>query len=213
MEDECMKNRWWAVPVVFLGAVVLAMTGGAGIGDDCSNALPFEEGSVTNNQLTGEALWYEYVATETRDIGFSVRFPGTDLVARIAVFDACGGTEIVSADGGFLRTGANVVFDAQAGTTYKIRISNISGADAMTKFTQSPKTRACGDPGTGDCDTNTGSPECDNMCSGISCPSCCETICAADSFCCTTTWDQVCADAALIDCVDVPVELQSFNIE
>lgn len=208
-----MKNRWWAVAVVFLGAVVLAMSGGAGVGDDCSSALPFLEGSVANNQLTGEALWYEYVATETRDVGFAVRFPGTDLVARIAVFDACGGTEIVSADGDFSRTGANIVFEAQAGTTYKIRISNISGAEAMTKFTQSPTNRACGDVGAGDCDAANGSPFCDDTCTTISCPGCCDTVCALDSFCCDVEWDSICAGEAADNCVDIPVELQSFNVE
>jgi hypothetical protein len=208
-----MNTRWWVGSAVFLGAVVLAMSGGAGVGDDCSSALPFLEGSVANNQLTGETLWYEFVATETRDVGFSVRFPGTDLVARIAVFDACGGTEIVTADGDFLRKGASVVFDAQAGTTYMIRISNISGAEAMTKFTQSPKTRACGDPGTGDCDTANGSPECEDMCTGISCPGCCDTVCALDAFCCDTEWDAICAGSAIAECVDIPVELQSFNVE
>ena len=37
---------------------------------------------------------------------------------------------------------------------------------------------------------------------GLGCDdaTCETTICAADSFCCDTQWDQICADAALIDC-------------
>jgi hypothetical protein len=45
----------------------------------------------------------------------------------------------------------------------------------------------------GDCCEANGTPGCDNG-------SCCADICTADPFCCATTWDQLCADAANIDC-------------
>ncbi len=53
---------------------------------------------------------------------------------------------------------------------------------------------------------------------GCSDSTCCEAICAADSFCCQTQWDQLCADAALLNCAicDVPCELPTgtaFEVE
>ncbi len=32
------------------------------------------------------------------------------------------------------------------------------------------------------------------------CDDCAATVCASDSFCCTTEWDQLCVDAAAVDC-------------
>jgi hypothetical protein len=45
----------------------------------------------------------------------------------------------------------------------------------------------------GDCCEANGTVGCDNG-------SCCANICTADPFCCATTWDQICADAANIAC-------------
>jgi hypothetical protein len=55
-----------------------------------------------------------------------------------------------------------------------------------------PQPSACG-PGAGDCFSPNGTPGCDDV-------ACCEAICAADAFCCDTEWDQLCADAAAVDC-------------
>ncbi|MGP1346737.1 MAG: di-heme oxidoredictase family protein [Phycisphaerales bacterium] len=51
----------------------------------------------------------------------------------------------------------------------------------------------CGGGGESDCCIANGTPGCDD-------PTCQDFICAADPFCCDTQWDQICADAALIDC-------------
>ncbi|MCA9286587.1 MAG: hypothetical protein KDA22_15285 [Phycisphaerales bacterium] len=61
--------------------------------------------------------------------------------------------------------------------------------DAACDCGQEP---ACGDPSAGDCCTNTGTPFCDNE-------ACCLAVCAFDSFCCESTWDQICADEAAKD--------------
>jgi hypothetical protein len=62
---------------------------------------------------------------------------------------------------------------------------NTPSCDANCQLTGNP---ACG-PGAGDCCVVNGSPGCAQT-------SCCETICDADAFCCDSTWDQLCADAA-----------------
>ncbi|MGP1346004.1 MAG: trypsin-like serine peptidase [Phycisphaerales bacterium] len=54
---------------------------------------------------------------------------------------------------------------------------------------------ACGTPEAGSCCENNGTPFCDDQ-------ACCELICAADPFCCNTSWDQICADAAIDQCVN-----------
>ncbi|MFQ5489200.1 MAG: hypothetical protein ACE5GE_00650, partial [Phycisphaerae bacterium] len=50
----------------------------------------------------------------------------------------------------------------------------------------------CG-PGSGDCCSDNGTPGCED-------PTCCDLVCAADSFCCDTTWDGLCADTAAALC-------------
>ena len=47
----------------------------------------------------------------------------------------------------------------------------------------------CGDPASGDCLTDTGTPFCSDQ-------ECCETVCAIDPFCCETSWDGICAGEA-----------------
>ena len=47
----------------------------------------------------------------------------------------------------------------------------------------------CGQPGAGDCCTNTGTPACSDT-------ACCKQVCQVDSFCCKTNWDLGCAQKA-----------------
>jgi len=47
----------------------------------------------------------------------------------------------------------------------------------------------CGDPAAGDCFSANGTPFCNDA-------ACCNTVCAADSFCCNTQWDSICAGEA-----------------
>jgi hypothetical protein len=54
----------------------------------------------------------------------------------------------------------------------------------------------CGTKDAGDCCEANGTPGCNAA-------ECCAAICAADAFCCETEWDQICADAANIECGDV----------
>ncbi len=51
-------------------------------------------------------------------------------------------------------------------------------------------------PDAGDCmaDAGNGTPGCENV-------DCCNTVCALDPFCCIDTWDDICADEALDNCV------------
>lgn len=55
----------------------------------------------------------------------------------------------------------------------------------------------CGNPGAGDCYENNGTPFCNDL-------ECCTNVCAADPYCCETSWDQICADSAGFICYDGP---------
>ncbi len=55
-----------------------------------------------------------------------------------------------------------------------------------------PAQPACGVPGTGDCCVGGDTPYCEDA-------GCCTSVCAADPFCCSTVWDDVCADEAALD--------------
>jgi len=74
-----------------------------------------------------------------------------------------------------------VVQCAQAGGVFQGGGTDCSGACPVT----------CG-PGAGDCCISNGTPGCDDA-------TCCESVCAADPFCCDSTWDQLCADQAAVD--------------
>jgi hypothetical protein len=52
---------------------------------------------------------------------------------------------------------------------------------------------ACGSPSAGDCCTAQATPYCNDA-------ECCDAVCAADPFCCTTAWDGLCAQSAQILC-------------
>jgi hypothetical protein len=51
----------------------------------------------------------------------------------------------------------------------------------------------CGQPGSGSCTVAKGTPFCDDA-------SCCTLVCSFDPFCCTNSWDQLCANEAAASC-------------
>jgi hypothetical protein len=51
----------------------------------------------------------------------------------------------------------------------------------------------CGNPNAGNCYVEKTTPYCADA-------TCCETVCAADPFCCNTRWDSLCATRAITDC-------------
>jgi hypothetical protein len=67
----------------------------------------------------------------------------------------------------------------------------------------------CGRPGTGDCFEANFTPYCDDMCSGLPCIGCCQTVCGVDPFCCgdgpePAVWDGFCAFEAMQLCGCLP---------
>ena len=60
-------------------------------------------------------------------------------------------------------------------------------------FVASAAWAQCGEPNTNDCCAANQTPGCSDL-------ACCESVCAADAFCCDTQWDQICANAAIANC-------------
>ncbi len=77
--------------------------------------------------------------------------------------------------------------DLGNGTPHSTEIDTGFAAHNMTG---APPPSAC--PGSGGCCVANGTIGCDEEL-------CCETICAADPFCCDNNWDQLCADAASVN--------------
>lgn len=68
----------------------------------------------------------------------------------------------------------------------------------------------CGSPETGDCCVANGTPFCNDA-------DCCSTVCGVDPFCCSVSWDSICADEAASLCaicaVDPPANDECFSAE
>ena len=64
---------------------------------------------------------------------------------------------------------------------------------AFTVISTVSHAQSCGDPNAGSCFVPHPTPACDNA-------SCCNAVCAIDSFCCITAWDQICVGEAASLC-------------
>ncbi len=86
-------------------------------------------------------------------------------------------------------------------------IGSGTGAFDFT-FTYDDGIAPCG-PGAGPCDEANGTPGCDDV-------GCCMLICDQDPFCCDAEWDQICAGAAIGQCVapsnDLCVNRQDIGV-
>lgn len=195
----------------------VAGTGAAWAGTDCGSATPIGEGMTTGDLGGAPEAWFSFTASSGGVIHISTAHGGTVFDTTLAVFEVCGGAPIVENDGNFPGRPNRAIASlaGQAGHDYLIRLGGVD-TGAGTAFEMGvlmlPNLGGCGVGGTGDCYLANGSPFCEDSCGGIGCPSCCDTVCAADDFCCTTEWDQICADAAVQVCVLVPVELQKFDV-
>ncbi len=80
-------------------------------------------------------------------------------------------------------------FEAQAGQQYLIRVGSFVGSELGTGAVS----LTCG---LDSCTATSGACTEENGSAGCSDESCCETVCAIDSFCCDTNWDSVCVEEA-----------------
>lgn len=135
--------------------------------------------------------------------------PGTPAVdqtmvdTKVAVYRGCStapsDANLVDCDDDACGFQSQMRFVATAGESYLIRVGSFPATmDGGMDFPVRPRGRgklsvscitqhhaAC-DTGTGSCCTDTNEPGCDDV-------SCCDLVCACDSYCCNVEWDELCA--------------------
>jgi hypothetical protein len=170
---------------------ILSGGGGAPDNDDCANATPVSDGvtpfstiGATGVDITSCTLndandiWYAYTATCTGDA--VINTCGSLFDTALAIFDACGGTELGCNDD-FCGLQSQLIISVTEGTTYLIRVAGYNGATGIGELTIS-----CGDPV--ECPVvppvgvDTSSPAY-------------QQVIAEDPFCCNTAWDGLCQEA------------------
>lgn len=83
---------------------------------------------------------------------------------------------------------SRVVFQAQAGQEYLVRVGGFGGEQGVGILSILCDVEVCG-PGNGDCGLANGTRGCEDT-------ECCSTTCAVDEFCCDVEWDEFCACGA-----------------
>ncbi|MFM7261919.1 MAG: hypothetical protein ACKO3W_15110, partial [bacterium] len=124
---------------------------------------------------------------------------GTTWDTRIAVLGGCDPSSTIGCNDDDLACAnftSTLEFSGTAGTEVVIAVGGYatgnSGPGVLT-IIQGSTAIACGDPKSGDCCAANGTPSCSDE-------ACCNSVCAADAYCCDVEWDQICADQAEFLC-------------
>jgi len=214
----CCNNQWDQI-CANAALASCASCGGGGGGGGCDpktntevfvgpNAFSTSLG-IGNLDLTGicdpgtygddllyNTRYYFFNAPETATYRVSTCNQAT-WDTRLAVLTSCDPASAIACndDGAGCNAFTSILnFSATAGTQYVIAIGGFAAANVGTGTVIIEVPLACGDPAAGECCTaQTGTAACNDE-------ACCTSVCAADSFCCNTEWDQLCADAAAFLC-------------
>jgi hypothetical protein len=204
-----MKNLALVAALVLLTAGFATTASAAG--GSCNDAIDVLAGVTSGNMAGGGSQWFRFTATRSGDIPINTSLPGTLFDTTLAVYTSCGGAQIAHHEGAFPRK-AYVTIPASSGQTYHIAVGSLSGGEGPFELgVDAAPLGVC--PGVGDCFADNGTPGCDDTCGGPPCPGCCDTVCAVDPFCCTTTWDAFCEGEAVTLCTVIPVDLIGFDVQ
>lgn len=184
--------------------------------DDCSGAPTLSDGvsvAVTNNHATNyftESLgcggdytdvWYRLAPTITGQAVLRVCPTVATTQTTIAVYSGfCGGTKLACAtealpgDPCSSPFASGLVMPVSAGNVYYARISCL-GSSATVFFSGQVRVdyEASSTCSTGNCFAVHATPGCSD-------DACCALTCALDAFCCSTSWDTLCASRANAIC-------------
>jgi hypothetical protein len=194
VDPWCCEGSWDQI------CVDAANTYCAPVNDHCSEAFDLTEGSheIANHQATldgppcegmGTDIWYRYTATADGEL--TVSTCGYSLNTVIAVYDGCA---CVPHDS--LRLGCNddacnsaseLTVPVSAGQCYLIQVGGWGASQGTTTLTLTLEEIVC--PSAGSCCDAHPTPGCDDA-------TCCDLVCAADPFCCDSSWDSLCVGEA-----------------
>jgi cysteine-rich repeat protein len=186
-------------------------TEGTGPANDfCANAIavgegetPFDTSGATtdgaeeatcgflfDDRQVNSDIWYCYTAGCDGEVVASLC--GSKYDTKLAIYEGCDcptGTPISCSDDDCgLEVDSRAIFQAQAGSSYLIRVGGYETAQGVGTLRMLCGADPCG-AGEGDCFAEH---------DGIGCQDsvCCETTCEKDPYCCDARWDQYCADEA-----------------
>ena len=148
--------------------------------------------------LIYNVTYYRFTPPAT-DIWTLTTCEGTGWDTRVAVLGSCDPTSTIGCnddDDACPNFQSTLEFNGTAGTEVVIAVGGYSAADSgpgILTIIQGSTAIPCGDPNSGDCCVANGTPSCSDE-------ACCNSVCAADAFCCDVEWDQVCADQAAFLC-------------
>ena len=207
-----IRSRTSAVLCAALATPAFAGIGGPPANDDCGGAIeiflgdtPFTTAGATTSEppLPPECdrgfgtpivadIWYTFTATQS---GLLTVYTcnQADYDSRLAAYDACDGNLLACNDDGF-NCGLTSLMElvVQENDLVVIRLGGFSGSGSGTlTLTYDGYTLEC-PPSDHDCCTS-GTAGCNDL-------ACCDTVCAADAFCCTTAWDFTCISEANLLC-------------
>lgn len=148
-------------------------------------------------------VWFTWVAstTDTYTVSNCNLAGGVD--TRFSAQTDCTAASVVACndDGaGCANFSSVMTFSATAGTTYYIAVGVYNLTTAGGPGTMNISVGGGGGGGGGGC--GSGGDCCVANPGTLGCidTTCCDTVCAADAYCCATEWDQICADEAAAMC-------------
>ena len=152
------------------------------------DATPSDESICGVNDT--RAVWLQYTAACTGGITAEICTEFGESQPTLSIFTACGGTQLAcsssAASGCSLGDSVRLEFFGTQGTNYLIRVSAIDNLLVAGSVSVTCEATC----GTGEsCYTAHAAPGCNDG-------ECCETVCTADPFCCTTQWDSLCVNRA-----------------
>ena len=144
-------------------------------------------------------VWFQWTATTTDTYTFSTCNTAGGVDTRLSAQTGCDASTVVACndDGvGCATFSSLMTLSATQGTLYYIAVGVYSATTTGGAGTMSITVGGGGGGGGGGgdcCVANPGTTCCADQ-------SCCDAVCASDAYCCTTEWDQICADMAATLC-------------
>ena len=153
---------------------------------------------IYGDDLLYNVSYYRFTPTVS-DIWTVTTCTGTTWDTRLAVLGTCDPFSTIACNDDDLACAnftSTLEFTGTAGVEVVIAVGGFAAANSgpgVVTIIQGSTAIPCGDPTAGDCCVANLTPSCNDE-------ACCNSVCAADVFCCDVEWDQACADQAAFLC-------------
>jgi hypothetical protein len=150
------------------------------------------------DDLLYNVSYYRFTPTVS-DIWTVTTCTGTTWDTRLAVLGTCDPFSTIACNDDDLACAnftSTLEFSGTAGVEVVIAVGGYAAANSgpgVVTIIQGSTAIPCGDPTAGDCCVANLTPSCNDE-------ACCNSVCAADVFCCDVEWDQGCANQAAFLC-------------